>query len=111
MKIRDEASKELESHKEIEKSLVQHFQDIAKEPEVDRSKAIQRILRHIPILVVEEHNQNLRKPITPEEVDQAVQEMPNEKAPRPDGFTMDLFKACWEVVKQDIYDIVEDSNL
>jgi hypothetical protein len=63
LKIRDEEGKELESHKEIEKSLVQHFQDIAKEPEVDRSEAIQRILRHIPRLVTEEHNQNLRKPI------------------------------------------------
>ena len=67
-------------------------------------------MRHIPRLVVEEHNQNLRKPITPEEVDQAVQEMPNGMAPEPDGFTLDLFKSYWDVVKQDIYDIVEDSR-
>jgi hypothetical protein len=61
-------------------------------------------------LVTEEHNQNLRKPISPEEVDQAVQEMPNGKAPGPDGFTVDFFKSCWDVVKHDIYGIVEDSR-
>jgi hypothetical protein len=67
-------------------------------------------VRHIPRLVTEEHNQNLRKPRSPEEIDQAVQEMPNGKVPGPDGFIVDFFKACWDVVKQDIYDIVEDSR-
>jgi hypothetical protein len=53
---------------------------------------------------------NLNKPISPEEVDQVIQEMPNGKAPGPDGFTADFFKACWDVVKYDIYGIVEDSR-
>jgi hypothetical protein len=35
--------------------------------------------------------------------------MPNGKAPGPDGFTMEFFKAYWEVVKHDIYGVVEDS--
>jgi len=67
LKIRDHKGKELESHKEIENARVHHFQDIAKEIEVDRSEAIQRIMRHIQRLVTEDHNQNLRKP--PKEVD------------------------------------------
>jgi hypothetical protein len=36
--------------------------------------------------------------------------MPNRKAPAPDGFTVEFFKACWEVVKHDIYGVVEDSK-
>jgi hypothetical protein len=36
--------------------------------------------------------------------------MPNGKALGPDGFTVDFFKACWDVVKYDIYGIVEDSS-
>jgi hypothetical protein len=67
-------------------------------------------VRHIPRLITEEHNQNLRNPISLEEVDQAVQEMPNGKAPGPDGFTVYFFKACWEMAKKDMYDIVEDSR-
>jgi hypothetical protein len=36
--------------------------------------------------------------------------MPNGKSLGPDGFTMKFFKACWEVVKQDVYKVVEDSR-
>lgn len=59
-------------------------------------------------MVTKEKNINLRKPIAKEEIDQVVQEMPNGKAPGRDGFIVELFKACWEVVKHDIYGVVED---
>ena len=36
--------------------------------------------------------------------------MANEKAPGLDGFTVDFFKACWDVVKEDIWEVVEDSR-
>jgi hypothetical protein len=39
-----------------------------------------------------------------------IQEMPNGKAPGQDGFTVEFFKACWEVVKHDVYRVVEDSR-
>jgi hypothetical protein len=110
MKIRDQEGIERESHQDIENTLVNHFQNIAREPNLDRTEAIHRILRHIPRVVTMDHNLNLNKPISPEEVDQVIQEMPNGKAPGPDGFTVDFFKACWDVVKYDIYGIVEDSR-
>jgi hypothetical protein len=110
LKIRDQEGIERYSHQDIESSLVNHFQDIAREPNLDQTEAIHRILRHIPRLVTEEHNINLRKPISLEEVDQVIQEMPNGKSTGPDGFTVDFFKSCWDVVKYDIYGIVEDSR-
>jgi hypothetical protein len=39
-----------------------------------------------------------------------IQEIPNGKAPSPYGFTVEFFKSCWEVVKHDIYRVVEDSR-
>jgi hypothetical protein len=36
--------------------------------------------------------------------------MPNGKAPSPDGFTVEFFKSYWEVVKHDVYRVVEDSR-
>jgi hypothetical protein len=36
--------------------------------------------------------------------------MPNGKALGPDGFTVEFFKACWEIVRKDVYRVVEDSR-
>eukprot|EP00253_Pinus_taeda_P004208 PITA_04208 len=37
--------------------------------------------------------------------------MQNGKAPGPDGFNVDFFKACWNIVKQDILNVVDDSRM
>jgi hypothetical protein len=36
--------------------------------------------------------------------------MPSGKAPGPNGFTVELFKAYWEIFRHDIYKVVEDSR-
>eukprot|EP00253_Pinus_taeda_P023064 PITA_23064 len=36
--------------------------------------------------------------------------MQSGKAPGPYGFNVDFFKACWDTVKQDILEVVEDSR-
>lgn len=45
-----------------------------------------------------------------EEISEIIKEMKNWKAPGPDGFNVDFFKACWDIVKQDIIYVVEDSR-
>jgi len=61
-------------------------------------------------MVSREDNFNLNKPVTEEEVSEVIKDMHNGKAPGPDGFNVDFLKACWNVVKQDILDVVEDSR-
>jgi len=63
------------------------------------------------MLVSREDNFNLNKLVTEEEVSDAVKEMQNGKEPDPDGFNVDLFKACWRIFKQDIMNVVEDFML
>ena len=48
--------------------------------------------------------------MTEEEVNEFLKEMENGKAPDPDGFNVDFFKACWKIVKQDILNVVKDSR-
>jgi len=60
-KIKDRDGIERESHKEIETTLVNHFHGIAQEPNQDRTESIQRIIHHIPHLITEEQNNNLKK--------------------------------------------------
>jgi len=44
-----------------------------------------------------------------EEVEEAVRDMPNGKAPGPDGFTINFYKSCWEIVSVEVWEVVEDS--
>jgi hypothetical protein len=64
----------------------------------------------MPHLVTEDQNKHLNKPIAEEEIDQVLQKMPNGKAPGPDGFIVEFFKACWDIVKNYVYRVVEDSR-
>jgi len=91
--------------------LVQHFRGIAKETILDREHFFKALTRHIPRLVSREDNFNLNGPVTKEEVSEVLKEMQNGKAPGPDGFNVDFFKACWNIVKQDILNVVEDSKM
>jgi hypothetical protein len=40
----------------------------------------------------------LDRPFTVDEIGAAVKELPNGKAPGPDGFTDDFYKHCWDIV-------------
>jgi hypothetical protein len=44
----------------------------------------------------------LDRPFSESELEQAIKNLPNEKAPGPDGFTNDFYKACWQIIKVDV---------
>jgi hypothetical protein len=45
----------------------------------------------------------LEEPFTREEIDNVVRNLPNDKAPRPDGFNNEFIKKCWNFIKDDLY--------
>lgn len=50
----------------------------------------------------------LERPFTREEIKAAVFSLGGDKAPGPDGFPMQFFKQCWEMVKDDVFKLCED---
>ena len=48
----------------------------------------------------------LGDPITEDEVRDAINQMPGDKAPGPDGFTGLFFKKCWSTIKVDVMRVV-----
>ena len=97
-------------HSKIEAELINFYQDLLTETKEYKTEAIQKITRNIPSLVTPEKNAALTRPITQEEVDQAVKAMPPGKAPGQDRFTTDFFHHCWDLVKKDIWEVVEESR-
>jgi hypothetical protein len=49
-------------------------------------------------------------PITQEEVYQSLRNTPLGKSPRSDGFTSDFFHHCWSIIREDLWEIIEDSR-
>lgn len=45
----------------------------------------------------------LEEPFSKEEIDAVVENLPNDKAPSPDGFNNEFIKKCWHFIKDDFY--------
>ena len=46
-----------------------------------------------------------------QEVTIASSQMKVDKAPCPDGFTVNFFHACWDMLKMEVWDLVEESRV
>lgn len=55
-----------------------------------------------------EQSDSLTVKFTHSEIDEAVQPCNSQKAPGPDGYNFRFIKEAWEVIKFDVYSIVED---
>lgn len=110
LKLTNVAGAIVQNHKDISTLLTSHFKQIAQETQEDRTTAIKEITQVIPKSITTEQNAALLRNISLEEVEEAVRSMPNDKAPGPDDFTINFFKACWPTVKTEIWEVVEDSR-
>ena len=59
--------------------------------------------------VTEEHNQELLKPLTQEEVSEAVKQLPAGKAPGIDTIPAEFYQEAWEEIQFDIFNFVLES--
>jgi len=100
----------LEEHQAIEVELVSHLKSVVQEDQSDRRPTINKILQHIPKLITEEHNHLLLRPVTLLEVEQAVLQNKEGKARGPDGFTFNFFHHFWDLIKDEISQLVEESR-
>lgn len=72
------------------------------EPTINRAEAIGSITKKIPRLITEDHNTLLLKPVSLQEVENAVNQLKVGKVPGPDGFTANFFQHFWELIKWEV---------
>jgi hypothetical protein len=108
--LEDAQGNPIREHNQIVEELTNYYKELLTETNVDRKATIEKITRHIPTLVTQEKNEALMRPITQEEVDHAVKEMAPGKVPGPDGFTTDFFHHCWDMIREEVWQVVEESR-
>jgi hypothetical protein len=59
-------------------------------------------------LLIQYDLEDLVTPFIVEELDAIAKDLPNDKAPGPDGFNGHFFKKCWPLIKFDIYRLCRD---
>ena len=64
----------------------------------------------IPRIVIRENNEMLVKHVSMQEVEEVIHQMAPRKAPGPDGFTSNFFHHFWDLVKEEVLEIVEESR-
>ena len=70
---------------------MEHFKDILSETNINRAKDIDKISHHIPETVTRDQNMALLSVITKEELEETINKMAKNKAPGPDGFTIEFY--------------------
>jgi len=94
----------------MEKLLVDYVKGILTEPNIQREEEITNACQYILKKVTRDQNLALLRVITKEEVEEVVKEMAKNKAPRPDGFTIEFYQASWSFMSQDLADLMEESR-
>jgi hypothetical protein len=59
-------------------------------------------------LVQNQDLQPIQGPFTKQDIDNVIKNMPVDKAPGPDGFNGVFLKKCWNIIREDIYQLCFD---
>lgn len=89
---------------------MQHFQRLLTEPNISREENINKITQHILNLVSRDQNMALLREISKADVEEIIKNMVKNKAPGPDGYTVEFVQATWSFMGEDIVKIVEESR-
>eukprot|EP00253_Pinus_taeda_P011111 PITA_11111 len=108
--IQKQGGERVEKHDEIEQEFLRHLRQVHQEPLIDRRPAIEKITQNVPKIITEEHNELLLSPILPQEVDAAMNQLKEGKAPGSDGFTTTFFLSFRELIKDEVWQVVEESR-
>jgi hypothetical protein len=109
-KLEDDQGNTLLTHQEITNELTDFYKDLLSKTHVDHTPTIEWVTQNIPALISSKQNASLMRPIMQAEVDQVVQDLPKGKAPSPSGFTTDFFHYCWPMLKEEVWQLVEESR-
>ena len=109
-RIKRDGRTQVETREGVEEELLSYFKGIPTEDNNSREQELAQVTDLIPKSISREDNENLNKPISMQDVEEALIQMAQGKAPGPDGFTTNFFHFFWEMIKEEVWAIVEESR-
>eukprot|EP00253_Pinus_taeda_P023946 PITA_23946 len=94
------------SYHQIKAAAENYFMNLYRKENHSNNEEIVDIMSNIPNLISPKENAELCRPATEEEIIKVVWSMDPDKAPGPDGFTVHFYKACWHIIKVDLYKMI-----
>ena len=85
---------------EIKGRIFQHFKDLYMEKDETNPLTRDNFLYGIPSLSLEQDNKDLSKSIMDFDIKDAIWSLQSDKAPRPDGFTINFYIESWDIIKE-----------
>jgi hypothetical protein len=101
----------LTKQEELEAHILRFYKQLYTRDEQveENSEARTDCFQHLSQLVTEDHNKELLRPITIDEVAEAVKQLPTGKAPGADTIPTEFYQTMWEDIKDDIFNFVLES--
>ena len=78
------------------------------EDQANTKKDIEKINPLILSVVTQKHNEIMIKARDTQQVEEAMHQMMLGKVPSPDGFMTNFFHYFWDLIKQEVWEIVEE---
>lgn len=75
--------------------LNEYFNNLLKEPRIDKTREIKEITHNIPVILNQDHNKMLLREVTMQEVEEVIMSMLNGESHGHDAFTIDFYKTYW----------------
>ena len=106
-----EGDKLLTKQTDLEAHILRFYEQLySKDEEVDSNfRAREDCLQYIQTTVTEEHNEELLRTLTREEVEEAMKQLPTGKSPGIDSIPAEFYQELWEDLESDIFNFVTES--
>ena len=106
-----EGDKMLDTQSELERHIMAFYESMySSDEQVETNEAVRLdCLQYLDKKVTTEHNEELLKPLTQEEVAEAVKQLPAGKSPGIDTIPAEFYQEAWEEIGFDIFNFVLES--
>ena len=108
--MKNEEGEKVSSFKSLAKLGVHHFQSLYKEQVGSTLAEIIQLAQLFPQFVDAEENIELMEEVMMEELKSTLHSFQKDKSPRPDGWTIEFYLGLFDILREDLLNVVEESR-